>query len=103
MSLNLGKCAFGVSLGKFLGFIVSQQGIEANPEKIWAILEITSLKTVKKALTLTRRIVALNRFISKAIDKCLSFFKNLKQAFAWMSECKKAFQELKRYLSNPPT
>ena len=31
MKLNLSKCAFGVSLGKFLGFMVSQRGIEANP------------------------------------------------------------------------
>lgn len=48
MRLNPGKCAFGVSLGKFLGFMVSQQGIEANPEKIRAILEMTSPKIVKE-------------------------------------------------------
>ena len=34
MRLNPTKCAFGVSSGKFLGFIISQRGIEANPEKI---------------------------------------------------------------------
>ena len=34
MKLNPSKCAFGVSLGKFLGFMVSQRGIEANPDKI---------------------------------------------------------------------
>ena len=44
----------------------------------------------------------MNRFISKAIDKCLPFFKTLKQAFAWTDECEAAFQELKRYLSSPP-
>ena len=38
MKLNPSKCAFGVSSGKFLGFIVSQKGIEANPEKVRAIL-----------------------------------------------------------------
>ena len=47
-------------------------------------------------------IVALNRFVSKLTDTCLPFFKTLKQAFIWMEECKKAFQELKHYLSNPP-
>ena len=46
--------------------------------------------------------MALNRFVSKATDKCLPFFKTLKQAFAWTDERKAAFQELKRYLSNPP-
>ena len=35
-------------------------------------------------------------------DKCLPFFKTLKQAFAWNDECEAAFQDLKRYLSNPP-
>ena len=44
----------------------------------------------------------LNKFISKATDKCLPFFKTLKQAFVWMDECEKTFQELKQYLSNPP-
>ena len=45
---------------------------------------------------------ALNKFVSKVTDKCLPFFKTLKQAFAWTNECEKAFQELKQYLSNPP-
>ena len=40
MKLNLGNCAFGVTAGKFLGFMVSQRGIEANPDKIWAIMEM---------------------------------------------------------------
>lgn len=46
--LNPGKCAFGVSLGKFLRFMVSQRGIEANSEKIQVILEMTSPKKVKE-------------------------------------------------------
>ena len=40
MQLNPGKCAFGVTAGKFLGFMVSQRGIEANPDKIRAIIEM---------------------------------------------------------------
>ena len=103
MRLNPRKCTFGVSSEKFLGFMVSQQGIEANPEKIQAILDMTSPKTVKEVQTLTGRITALNRFISKATDRCFPFFKTLKQAFAWTSECEEAFQELKHYLSNPPS
>ena len=59
-------------------------------------------KTVKEVQKLTGRIAALNRFVSKATDKCLPFFKTLKRAFAWTDECEKAFQELKRCLSNPP-
>ena len=48
MKLNLSKCAFGIALGKFLGFMLSQKGIEANPEKVRAILDMTSPRTVKE-------------------------------------------------------
>ena len=46
MRLNPAKCVFGVSSGKFLRFMVSQQGIEANPEKVKAILNMTSPRSV---------------------------------------------------------
>ena len=82
MKLNPSKCAFGVASEKFLGFMVSQRGIEANPEKVQAILNMTSPKTVKEVQKLIGRIAALNRFVFKATDKCLPFFKTLKQAFA---------------------
>ena len=48
MKLNLSKCVFGVASGKFLGFMVSQRGIEANPEKVQAIINMASPRTVKK-------------------------------------------------------
>ena len=48
MKLNLNKCAFGVTAGKFLGFMVSQRGIEVNPDKIKAIMELTPPKNVKE-------------------------------------------------------
>ena len=102
MKLKPSKCAFGVVSRKFSGFMVSQKGIEANPKKVRAILDMASPKTVKEVQKLTGRIVALNKFVSKVTDKCLPFFKTLKQAFTWTDECEAAFQELKRYLSNPP-
>ena len=77
MKLNLSKCAFGVSLGKFLGFMVSQRGIEANLDKIQAILNMEPPKNVKEVQSLTGRVVALNRFVLKATYKCLPFFKVL--------------------------
>ena len=40
MKMNPSKCAFRVSLGKFLGFMVSHRGIKANPDKIQAILNM---------------------------------------------------------------
>ena len=91
MKLNPSKCAFGVASGKFLGFMVSQRGIEANLKKVQAILNMTSPKTFKEVQKLTGRIAALNRFVSKATDKCLPFFKTLKQAFAWTDECETTF------------
>ena len=102
MKLNPSKCAFGVASGKFLGFMVSRRGIEANPEKMQAILDMALSKTVKEVQKLTGRIAALNKFGSKATDRCLPFFKILKQVFYWTDECEASFQELKRYLSNPP-
>ena len=61
-----------------------------------------SPRTTKEVQSLTGRVAALNRFVSKATDKCLPFFKTLKKAFAWTEECETAFQKLKHYLSNPP-
>ena len=91
MRLNLSKCVFGVALGKFLGFVVSQRGIEANLEKVRAIIDMASPKTIKDVQKLTGRIAALNRFVSRTTDKCLPFFKTLKQAFDWTDECEAAF------------
>ncbi|XP_016199548.1 uncharacterized protein LOC107640548 [Arachis ipaensis] len=48
MRLNLEKCAFGVQEGKFLGFMLTNRGIEANPEKCRAILDMASLQTIKE-------------------------------------------------------
>ena len=78
MKLNPARCSFGVSFGKFLGFMVSQRGIEANPKKVRAILEMSSLKTIKEVQSFIGRVAALNMFVSKATDKCLPFFKTLK-------------------------
>ena len=82
--------------------MVSQRGIEANTEKVKAILEMSSPRMVKEVQSLTGRIATLNRFVSKVTDKCLPFFKTLKKVFSWTEECETALQELKRYLSNPP-
>ena len=81
MKLNPSKCTFGVSLGKFLGFMVSHKGIEVNPDKIQAILDMKPPQNVKEVQLLTGRVVALNRFVSKATDKCLPLFKVLRKAF----------------------
>ena len=102
MKLNPVKCAFGVSGGKFLGFIVNRRGIEANPDKIKDVLDMPSPSGIKEVQRLTGRIATLSRFVSRANDKCQPFFQVLKKAFQWDTKCEKAFSALKTYLSSPP-
>ena len=102
MKLNPSKCAFRVVLGKFLEFMVSHRGIEANSEKIKAILDIKPPQSIKEVQSLTRLVAAFNRFVSKTIDKRLPFFKVLKKEFEWTDECQRAFQDLKTYLVMAP-
>ena len=97
MKLNLKKCAFGVTTRKFLGFLVSQRGIEVNPNKIKAIMELTLPKNVKEVQSLNGKIAALNKFVSRATDKCLPFFRTLKKSFEWTAKCQQAFDDLKAY------
>ena len=78
------------------------RGIEANSEKIKVILNMKPPQSIKEVQSLTKRVAALNRFVSKATDKCLPFFKVLKKAFEWTDECQKAFQDLKTYLVTAP-
>ena len=87
MKLNSSKCAFGVSSSKFLGFMVSHRGIEANPDKIQAILNMEPPRNIKEVQSFTEQVAAFNRFVSKATNKCLPFFKVLKKAFEWTDEC----------------
>ena len=102
MKLNSSKCAFGVMARKFLGFMVSQRGIEVNPDKIWTIIEMAPPRNVKEVQTLNSKVAALNKFVSRETNKCLPFFHTLKKYFEWTAECQQAFEDLKAYLSSPP-
>ena len=91
LKLNASKCAFRVSSGKILGYLVTHRGIEVNPDQIVA-LQLIGMTT------------ALNRFISRSTDRCRPFFQLLKKwkGFQWTDECQQAFDELKLYLSQAP-
>ncbi|KAL0458114.1 UNVERIFIED_CONTAM: hypothetical protein Slati_0438600 [Sesamum latifolium] len=104
LKLNPAKCAFGVQGGRFLGFMVTQRGIEANPLKIKAIIDMKAPTCINEVQRLTGRIAALSRFISKSAKKSLPFFKTLRKAktFEWGTPCQLAFEELKAYLSRLP-
>ncbi|XP_027156081.1 uncharacterized protein LOC113756723 [Coffea eugenioides] len=105
MKLNPKKCVFGVTSGKFLGYLVSHRGIEANPDKVKAIQDMSPPRNIREVQRLNGRLAALNRFLSQSAEKALPFFKVLKNAdqFAWTEECQAAFDQLKQYLHHLPT
>jgi hypothetical protein len=100
LKLNLEKCVFGVKKGKFLECLVLTKGIEANPSKVEAILQMEPPKSRKGAQRLTGRVASLNRFISRSAERNLPFFEVLKSAevFEWGPIEQKAFKDLKQYL-----
>ncbi|XP_057724061.1 uncharacterized protein LOC130940023 [Arachis stenosperma] len=105
MRLNPEKCAFGVREGKFLGFILTSRGIEANPEKCRAILDMHTPSTIKEVQRLTGRLAALSRFLPCLAPKSSNFFQCLKKNakhFEWNQDCEIAFKGLKEFLSKPP-
>ncbi|MDQ4222791.1 reverse transcriptase domain-containing protein, partial [Pseudomonas aeruginosa] len=89
MKLNPLKCSFGVESGKFLGFMVSARGIEANPTQITALREVKAPRTRKELQSFNGKIAALSRFISRATDRCIPLFDALKKEkknFQWTLE-----------------
>nr|XP_017227831.1 PREDICTED: uncharacterized protein LOC108203420 [Daucus carota subsp. sativus] len=78
LNLNPDKCTFGVEAGKFLGFMVSNRGIEAKPEKTKAVQEMQPPRTQREVQKLAGSLAALRRFVSKLAERCLPFFELLK-------------------------
>jgi hypothetical protein len=102
LKLNTEKCVFGIHKRKVLGCLVSTKGIEANPDKIKALIEMQDPVSVKDVQKLTGRVAALDRFIPRAAKRSLPFFQVLRSSknFQWSETQKQAYQELKDYLSN---
>ena len=104
MKLNPSKYAFEVNTGRFLGFMVTQRGIEANPAQLKAILESLAPNSRKGVQQMTSRLAALGQFISRFTHCLKPFFATLKGAnrAGWNEECDQAFIEIKQYLAEPP-
>ena len=104
MKLNHTKCSFGVVFGKFLGYMVTQHGIEANPDQIQSVMNIPFSTCVRDIQHLAGYVATLSRFISRSSEKCHLFFSTLRKSkdFEWTPACKQALQDLKRYLTSPP-
>ena len=85
MMLKLAKCVFGLPAGKLLGFLVSNMGIEANPEKIKAITSLAKPKCINDVQRLAGRIAALSRFVSRLGEKAIPLYQMLKKTdnFVW--------------------
>jgi hypothetical protein len=79
LKLNPTKCSFGVSVGQLLGFLVSARGIEANPEKIQAILTMGKPAKLHDVQKLARRVTALSRFVARLGEKVLPFYALMKK------------------------
>ena len=102
--LNASKCSFGVSSGKFLGYMVTHHGIEVNPDQIKDINDLQPPWNPKEVQKLIRMTATLNRFISQYADRCSPFFQLLHKwkGFECDEECAPIFQQLEDYLSRPP-
>jgi hypothetical protein len=102
--LNPDKYVFEVTVGKLLSFLVSYQGIEANPEKIKILEAMRPPARIKDVQKLTGCLVALSWFVSRLAERALPFFKLLQKSrpFVWTEDVEEVFQELKRHLTSPP-
>ena len=104
LRLNPAKCSFGVKSGKLLDFIVSQKGIEVDPNKVKAILEMPEPRTEKQVRGFLGGLNYIARFISQLTATYKPFFKLLckNQYVQWNNDCQEAFERIKRCLMNPP-
>jgi hypothetical protein len=87
-----------------LGFIVSERGIEANPEKIAAITNMGPIKDLKGVQRVMGFLAALSRFISCLGKKGLPLYRLLRKSerFTWTPEAEEALRNLKALLTNAP-
>ncbi|GJT50424.1 reverse transcriptase domain-containing protein [Tanacetum coccineum] len=110
MKLNPKKCSFRVEEGKFLGYMVTSEGIRANPKKTRVLSNLQSPRTLKEMQSLAGKLAALNRFLAKSAEISLPFFNTLKNItkenkheYKWTIEAEEAFQQMKRCIMNLPS
>ncbi|KAA3481966.1 gag/pol polyprotein [Gossypium australe] len=104
LKLNPSKCTFGARSEKLLGFIVSEKGIEVDPNKVKAIQELPPPHTQKEVRGFLGRLNYIARFISQLAERCDPIFRLLKKHSpgTWDEECQKTFEKVKQYLSHTP-
>ena len=97
MRLNPEKCTFKVQGGKFLSFMITHRGIEANPDKCTTILKMRSPTNIQEVEKLNGKLASLSRLLLKLIEKVKPFYKLLKkiEPFLWDKTCEQAFLAFK--------
>jgi hypothetical protein len=104
VKLNPEKCVFGVPCGMLLGYIVSQRGIEANPEKVAALEQMGPIRDLKGVQRVLGCLAALSRFVSRLGEKGFPLYRLLKkhERFSWTTEAQDALDKLKASLTRAP-
>jgi hypothetical protein len=105
MKLTPEKCTFGVPSGKLLRYMVSRRGINPNPKKVLVITKMTPPQSLHDVQKVMGCMATLSRFILRLGVRELPFFKLLKkqEKFQWTKEAQEDFEDLKKYLTTPPT
>ncbi|GKC68950.1 reverse transcriptase domain-containing protein, partial [Tanacetum coccineum] len=101
MKLNPKKCTFRAAEGTFMGNNIGREGIQACNEKTQAVINMSSPRTLKQVQSLNVKLTSFNRFLSKAAEKSLPFFKTLKRCikksdFVWTEEAERALKDMKK-------
>ncbi|XP_012856977.1 PREDICTED: uncharacterized protein LOC105976240 [Erythranthe guttata] len=104
LNMNPLNCAFGVTSGKFLGFVVRHRGIEIEQAKIDVILKIREPMNIHELKSLQGKLAYLRRFISILAGRCQPFSQLMKKdvPFEWDEACTSVFESIKSYLTNLP-
>ncbi|XP_059650003.1 uncharacterized protein LOC132295729 [Cornus florida] len=105
LKMNPLKCAFGVSAGNFLGFLVHKRGIEVDQNKVKAIINARAPADKKQVQRFLGQVGFLRRFISNHAGRVHVFSTLVKlkshEKFHWDESHQKAFDKIKEYLANP--
>src|SRR3954466_12490117 len=104
IKLNPEKSVFGVPAGKLLGFLVSERGIECNPEKIAAIDRMNKPRNIKDVQKFNGCLASLSRFLTRLGEKAIPLYQLMKKRdkFTWTPKADEAFKDLKCMLSTAP-
>ena len=89
LRLNPKKCTFGVTSGKLLGYMVSERGIQVDPDKIRAILDMPASRTEREVRGFLGRLQYISRFIARLTNICEPIFRLLRnsQPTVWDDQC----------------